>query len=873
MTVPSQTLRARIVVLVLVCFVPSAILLALVLLRARGDELQSVLDDALRVAQLAGSQQAEVLDETQDLLTTLASWPRVRDSDPDDCSSLMRQVLAIHPELSNIRRAQISGEAACSAVPPGPQAVSMASQSFFQEALATKRPAISNFRIGRTTGRPQIAMALPVIGASGEPELVLTAGIELGWLSAQLRELGLAPGTAITLLDRNGTILARAPDSEGWVGRTMPEAAALRAALLGRTSGTAILPGHDGVRTLFSLAGFGPTELHASLVIGIPASIAFAISNWLALGAGLAALLSLALLLLAVRVGSRACVLNGLKLVTNAARRISTGDLSTRIGPVRQARELAELAGSIDEMAAALQSSQAELQRSREQLALAIDAANEGWWDWNVQSGAVHYSERCETMLGYAPGETEHSMRGWERLVHPDDREPALAVFAAHLAGADEWYETAYRVRRKSGEWAWILDRGKLVERLADGRPSRVVGTLLDITARKAAEAELQAARTAAESATRAKSQFLAVMSHEMRTPLNAIIGFAELLDEADLPPERREQARLVRDAGQTLLVVINDILDFSKIEAGKVSLEVTDFPLAQVLRSCLTLSEAAARAKGLTLQLIAEPGLPERVVGDPTRLRQVLTNLLSNAVKFTARGSVTLRVAPAGGGGAPAPVRFAVTDTGVGIAADKQPRLFQLFSQAEASTTREYGGTGLGLAICHSLVTLMGGEIGVESSPGQGSTFWFTVVLPPAIDSRPEAAAPAKDQARGARLRILVAEDVAVNQELARVLLSQAGHEVEVAEDGAKAVRAAQAGNYDVILMDMHMPHLDGIEATRSIRALSGPVGRVPIIAMTASAFPEEIDRCRAAGMDGHVAKPIRRAHLLAAIESVRAA
>jgi PAS domain S-box-containing protein len=865
-----QTLRARIVALVLACFVPSLVLFALVLWRARIEEQQSVVEDALRVAQLAGDEQAQVIDQTRRLLETLALWPRVRDSTAEDCSALMAEVLTIHPELSNLGRARPSGEAGCSAVPV-PPGFSSAGLPHFQQALATGQPAISDFRISRVTHRPQLSMVVPVPGASGKPELLLLAGIELTWLSSQLGQLALAPRAAITVIDRNGIILARAPDAGAWIGRTMPEAAAIRAALAGHSAGTVILPDRQGARTLFSVAGFGPPDLRASLIIGIPAAVAFSVVDRLAAGTLIAALLSAVLLLVAVWFGSRVYVLRGLELVADAARRISGGDLSTRIGPVRQARELAALAHSIDEMAAALQASQAELQRSREQLSLALDAANEGWWDWDVQSGAVHYSERCETMLGYAPGETEHSMRGWGQLVHPEDRAAALAVFDAHLAGANEWYETEYRVRRKSGEWAWILDRGKLVERLPDGRPSRVLGTLSDISARKREEAELEAARAAAETATRAKSQFLAMMSHEVRTPLNGIIGFAELLAEADLPRDRREQARLIRDAGQTLLVVINDILDFSKIEAGKVSLEATDFSLGHALRSCMTLSEAPARAKGLSLELIAAPGLPERVTGDPTRLRQVLTNLLSNAVKFTARGGVTVRVGPAG----PGPlIRFAVSDTGIGIAPDKQSRLFEQFSQAEASTTREYGGTGLGLAICRSLVTMMGGEIGLESRPGQGSTFWFTVALPPAARPAPEPAEPpAAAEPRRSRLRILVAEDVPVNQELARALLRQAGHEVAIAEDGVEAVAAVQAAPYDAVLMDMHMPHLDGLEATRSIRALPGPVGRIPIIALTASNFPEEIEKCRAAGMNGHVPKPIRKAALLAALEAVRAA
>jgi PAS domain S-box-containing protein len=865
-----HSLRARILALVALCFVPSALLFLAVILQARQDELDGARHEALRIAQLGGAEQEQIIGETERLLRVLALAPPVRSGSDADCSAYLGDALSVNPALAIAGRASVDGRAGCSSLPTS-GVISLKGVPFFETAVATRGLAMSDYRVSQVTHRPQLAIALPVLDDRGRIQFVMLAGIELQWMSAQLRGLDLPHGAVATLVDRHGTILARSPDSEDWTGRAMPEAAALRAAL-GGPEGSLVRRDARGIQQLYSITGFGPAALQASLIVAVPTAIAFSVSDRLTLGAVLAGLLSIGLLLVAAWVGSRIYVLRGLRLVAQAARRISGGDLSTRIGPVRQARELAELSRSIDDMAAALQSSQDELRRSREQLALALDAANEGWWDWDVESGEVHYSERCAALLGYRADEVEHHIRSWQTTVHPDDRAAAEAAVERHIAGDSPWYETEYRQRSKDGRWVWLLDRGRAVERGPDGRARRVVGTLSDITERKAAEAELKAARAAAESATSAKSQFLAMMSHEVRTPLNGIIGFAELLAEADLPPDRREQARLIRDAGQTLLVVINDILDFSKIEAGKVSLESTDVSLSHALRSCMTLSEAPARAKGLTLELVTEPGLPERVLGDPTRLRQVLTNLLSNAVKFTARGGITVRVSPAGSAAGLPLIRFAVTDTGIGIAEDKQPRLFELFSQAEASTTREYGGTGLGLAICRSLVTLMGGEIGVESSPGAGSTFWFTVALPAAARPAGEPAVEAGAAMPQRPLRILVAEDVKVNQELARIMLEREGHQVEIAADGVLAVAAAQRSRFDLILMDMHMPNLDGLGATRAIRALPGEGGRVPIVAMTASAFAEEVEQCRVAGMDGHVTKPIRRASLMAAVAAAAA-
>jgi signal transduction histidine kinase/ActR/RegA family two-component response regulator len=445
------------------------------------------------------------------------------------------------------------------------------------------------------------------------------------------------------------------------------------------------------------------------------------------------------------------------------------------------------------------------------------------------------------------------------RIIHPDDR-AVVAQIARQGIRQNGRYIAEYRMNG-SGEDVWVRG-GAIAIPSEHGGPPRLIGVIQDITERK--RAELDAAE-----ANRAKSEFLAHMSHEIRTPLNGVLGMAQAMGAEPLAEDQRMRLRVIRECGEALLATLNDILDFSKIEAGKLDVEAIEFELGSLVEGVLAALEPAAREKGLSLGCEIEAARG-RYHGDPTRIRQILYNLVANAVKFTEAGEVRVTAA-----GAHASLHLKVTDTGPGVPRDKLGLLFQSFSQIDTSTTRQFGGSGLGLAISRRLAELMGGCIEVESEVGRGSTFAVRLPLERLGDERARRefdGEPELIQAPSADVRVLAAEDNHVNQLVLKMLLDQAGVDVVTVDNGELALAAWETGDFDVILMDVQMPVMDGVSATREIRLREAAAGRprTPIVALTANAMSHQVADYLAAGMDAHVAKPIELSKLFEVLQSV---
>lgn len=517
------------------------------------------------------------------------------------------------------------------------------------------------------------------------------------------------------------------------------------------------------------------------------------------------------------------------------------------------------------------------IQESAEKYRNILESIQEGYFEVDLAGNLTFFNDAICRILGYIREEmmgmnigNYTSYRETSRIYEAFKRVYKTGV---PLRGSD------FEVRHKNGETLFVEMSGSLI-RNAAGEPTGFRGVVRDITERKKAE-EMRQAVLAAESASRAKSEFLASMSHEIRTPLNGIIGLSQLISETSLTAKQLNYIDIIKNEANSLLFIINDILDFSKIEAGMLHLERIPFDLKELMEDSMSMFRFQAEQKGLEISYELDSDIPSVLIGDPAKLKQVFTNLVGNAVKFTHEGSVWVRgeiEAP----GKRTKIRFSVTDTGIGISREKLPSIFESFTQEDSSTTREYGGTGLGTSIAKRLVELMGGEIGVESEKGKGSTFWFTAVFTKQKDTvlarEPKRGISEMDILKTRKdVHILVAEDYPVGQKVTTSFLENEGFLVDLAQNGLDAVELYKKNEYDLILMDIEMPIMDGFEATKKIRIVEaegndaagmGSLSRIPIVAMTAHAVTGYMEKCLQAGMNDYLTKPIKKASLLTMVE-----
>ncbi len=793
----SAGLRVRLLAIILILIVPLAIFQTLELYQVRKTRTRITQERAFELAKAGAARFQDTIDDVHTVLDLLSRVPEVTTGSSEACAGFLKDVTASHQWARSLSLIGENQRVVCSTNADA-IAFDLTTRPWFQRARESGAFSVSDFLVNQISSVPTTFATLFYENNRTHEKQALTASIDLAWFDRVAATFGEKQDSLVLLVDSGGVVLSRYPMAP------IPGNARISAAFLNdistTKSGLFAGVGPDGRERLFGSVTL--PEAHAHVVVGFDRAATLGLIDTFIVIA--------------------AAVFGGVMLLG--------GFIVWVIGEKIFVRPMQELNGllhaTLDTM------DQGLIVFDRHDICTVFNARALSLLDLprDFMLGRPHRDE----LIAYQHRINEFSRVSPDLLknMRSDRRQPRYQIYERERPNG-----TVLEIRSVPTE---------------DGG---IVRTYSDVTARRKSEVALRMERDRAEAAARATADFLSNMSHELRTPLTAIIGVSDiLLHEQQSPDRQRHFMEMQRNAGRSLLSVVNDILDFSKIEAGQLDLEQASFSLTEVSGDCIKLVSDQARRKGIKLVSVVGDGVQDWVVGDSTRLRQVLLNLVSNGVKFTHSGCVALSIEKSQG--ATHALRFAVADTGIGIKPENLDFLFQRFAQADSSTTRRFGGSGLGLAISKQLVALMGGDIEVSSEYGRGSTFSFTVELPAGQQARPESGAPLPQH--GVSWRLLLAEDNELNRQLIKAMLEQAGHQVVVVNDGAEAVRIAIRDQFDAILMDVQMPEMDGYAATRAIRNATRHMPTLPIIALTANALPDEVERCLKAGMNAHMPKPV---------------
>ena len=1011
-----NSLRFRLLFLVLLAIIPTLGLILYSGIEQRQEASVGARDAALRLArQVAADQEHMILGAAQ-LMSVIANLPAIRESGNGGVSEFLRGLLQQNPIYTNLTIFNNRGELKYSALTEVGD-TSCSSSDWFNKIVNTRQLVIDGYQIDQMTGNPLLPVAYPVLDDSGYLVAVVYTTLDLSWLSALASKIDLPVDATLAIIDRKGTIIVRHPFPKMWIGTTIPDMDKVDE-LLATGEGTIQALALDNRYRLYAFTTINGLPEELFVRVGLDTEAVFGKANK-ALIRNLTALgLVLVLSLIATSLFGSLLIMRGVKALVDTAGRLAAGDLSARSGVNQGGSEIHRVAVAFDQMAESLHERErrqlqveAELKKTNQYL----DCANEEQRRL-LSTAATAILTFDSTGLVTGVNEEFCLITGFVKediigkpssVLHEEGTDEPFNVF--QLGAKDSLVRQQCSIRTKDGLLLTVL-KNVSVQRDDNGKIIGGIASFIDVT-------ELIEARRLAEQASVAKSEFLANMSHEIRTPMNGIIGMTGLALNTQLTDEQRDYLQSVMISADSLLGLINDILDFSKIEAGKLELATIPFSLRDCVANTLTTLAIGADNKGLELVYRIPTNIPDAVVGDPGRLRQVLVNLIGNAIKFTAKGEVAVNAELELETDKEVCVHFSVKDTGIGIPPEKQAKIFDAFEQADGSTTREYGGTGLGLTVSTRLVEMMKGRIWVESEVGSGSVFNFTVwfllaaelapkstpidtsiikelsalvvddnstnrrileellkswgmkptlvadgktalevmkqaqtsgtpfpialldymmpgmdgfeltqkikedpdlvnpiiiiltsagqrghaarclelgisayLLKPihqqqlleticaslqktaGIQTRPSLLTRHSIRESKRRVNILLAEDNIINQKLAIRVLQQMGHSVSVAQNGRQAVEMTEAEQFDLILMDIQMPEMDGLEATLAIRAREASRGgpRVPILAMTAYAMSGDSDRCIEAGMDGYISKPINTQELFETIENL---